>query len=1179
MDHSTFPKVQPLLTTHNITIDWQEVSRVMLKKSLLVNPLATQPNESKLEETSVPLRAYLVETGRQAENQKYSQQEVFEIILEQPKSKTMITGNPGSGKTHLMQRIANLVLRETEDNVVIWLSLADLGKENIHHYLTHKWLKLAANTSNTHSQIWLDGFNNLLESGKVWLLLDDSQELLNNSVISDNLINSREIITPLNLIEKQLKDWTNNLKIIVASRTEIWEKEQGALLLNWQVYRISPLTYPKETKAFIEHWFKTTNSQLTSLKENPYLIDQVWQFLEELPRSEQKKWHTNPLYLALLCRYWQQSSEPSLKTIAQLYQKGVSQYYQWKAGTVSIHTQKREQLNQHLAQLALNTLQEKGTLEQVSESRFESIFQNEPQLGQLALELGWLNCIALKKIEAPQPEKVYQFFDLAVAEYFASLAIDNWQVFTQNQAQKDLRIFDVAWQKVILFWFGHNEVKTEEKEAFIEYLTEFKDQCGIDNYYGKKAYFLAAQALSEYPECNRLLLIISQLLKLAFSNNSLLTPGIIEKARLSLEQIPGTKSMKTLMNFLDTIEDSKTYRLALKSLERMSKGHPSVIAMLTDLIDSHQSDDLKEQCAESLLRLSPDHDKATITLVKIIEQTESEEVRQNALNSLERIGQGNLRAICTITRLLSQTSPTVSQKRLFQCLEKIGKYHSIAIATLVQIIRTSEDPIRQRQAAESLEKIDPGNPTAVTVLTQLMQPLYEETVRKEAIYSLGEIESGHQKVIEALIRQIKDAPEMLIRWLAISSLGKIAQGNQESIEALTEVIYSTEDSLLRKEAIDSLLKIAPNSSETVYTLIRLLEDAQDEEICREVAESLGKIDPGNPEAITALTQLLHSTSDDYTRRQVAFSLGQIDPGNLQALNTLIHLVQSHNDSDLSLLALDSLGEIAVSNSAVVATLIRAITSNPQPQIIRSAVKSLGRIRATGATSTLIELLSKIKDQSLRDQIAENLIKILRPQDLTSVVKSLPGLWQFQKAGSAVELILWYCVQNLAYPEFYQAWHQPLPENKQDPEKAPLSYSDLINSLQNSPQLVKQKVHLIWIDIDQFIEPENPALDIYDQMLDQECPEFVHGLPDSMVKLRLYWHSLERQKVNTKTPALFFYSNQDDQTNVLPTLWQTLEKFKGAIALISEQVKSPTSFSLKDSAILTSILDWLRKESN
>jgi hypothetical protein len=58
------------------------------------------------------------------------------------------------------------------------------------------------------------------------------------------------------------------------------------------------------------------------------------------------------------------------------------------------------------------------------------------------------------------------------------------------------------------------------------------------------------------------------------------------------------------------------------------------------------------------------------------------------------------------------------------------------------------------------------------------------------------------------------------------------------------------------------------------------------------------------------------------------------------------------------------------------------------------------------------------------------------------------------------------------------------------------------AVRQHPQLNK-KMALIFIDSNDIIQPENPFIDIYDLMLAQGCPEFEHGIPDTIPKLKLY----------------------------------------------------------------------------
>jgi hypothetical protein len=176
--------------------------------------------------------------------------------------------------------------------------------------------------------------------------------------------------------------------------------------------------------------------------------------------------------------------------------------------------------------------------------------------------------------------------------------------------------------------------------------------------------------------------------------------------------------------------------------------------------------------------------------------------------------------------------------------------------------------------------------------------------------------------------------------------------------------------------------------------------------------------------------------------------------------------------------------------------------------------------------------------------------------------------------SACHNVLWYCAQNMTYPAFYQAWDpQEEVDNATTPNRQIFNPFDLPQRLQtaitNDPQL-SQIIHLICIDSSQCIEPDNPT-EIYDQMLDQNCPEY-DPVPEIMPALKLYWNSLKRN--SNKRPFLVFYASSIHSYN--EAFLTALSKFGREICVITDQpidhipLKYFTpSQSIKD------ILEWIR----
>ena len=133
-------------------------------------------------------------------------------------------------------------------------------------------------------------------------------------------------------------------------------------------------------------------------------------------------------------------------------------------------------------------------------------------------------------------------------------------------------------------------------------------------------------------------------------------------------------------------------------------------------------------------------------------------------------------------------------------------------------------------------------------------------------------------------------------------------------------------------------------------------------------------------------------------------------------------------------------------------------------------------------------------------------------------------------------------------------------------------------IQQSSQL--ESIQIIFIDSSRFIDADNPAIDIYDQILEQDYSAFEHGLPETLAKLRLYWHLLQRNSPE-KTLVLLFYDPASDtgKSNLLPHLLESLTKFKGIIGVISTQEASGLSvFSPDDPHLVDTVLQWITQYS-
>ncbi len=1181
----------------HFSIDWNKVGRIMLKYSLPINPMSTLPDDrgkdrkdllicldciqsanrsnrysKHLQIKSSPFKCVLSEGLNNYEKESLFKQ-ICNLDTEQTDRRNIaIIGESGTGKSLCLQTLAHWMLDKT-DYIPIWVSPEQLTTLTLKDYLTHKWLTQCSKHYGIQQQLsqefWQASFKALLQSGRIWLLGDGIDYLFPKSI-------NHGTGSPLAFLIQQ-QEPLGNSHLILTCQTVSW-KMQPQALVQFDIYQTQSLSGQSEIQQFAQQWLCPYSSQRNNLEVKENLGEKLSTLLSQPQNQHLQTWLKNPLRLSLFCRFWQKNPQTLPQTSATLYQRLVDEFYQWQVENSSITSREQQPLHQFLTHLAFNHRQTVDASVPISHEMIE----DRSSLLFVSLQLHWLRPVGM--VTQQEKQNQYRFEDQTFEDYFAALGIESWHYFLAKQTTA-LEMFSDQWQQILLFWLGREDIASEEKETLIKALVSFKDECGQDNFYGFRAYLTAAIALSEFPDCSLGTEIIEQLFVWAWADKDCSNLRSLA-AREAINFLYRPLVITHLINLIQNNSQPSQQQQGLDYLERLAKGNREVIGVLTQCLQNSEDKTRGWQLAQTLGTIDPGNVTAINFIVERLETANSEQDYQKAFLGLEKIAKGQGEGVKALVRLLHHQPTANLRRRIFQCLEIVGQGNATAIAILVQLIRTTKDATTRRQAAESLEKIDPGNPTAIAGLIKLMETASSQSLRQEAVYSLGEICPGNPQAIAALVHLLEENNDIYLRWIAISSLGKIALGNQEAIAILEKLINGDEPLLIQKEALDSLGKIDRSNPMIVKVSMQLMEEVEDEEIYREIAENLGKIDPGNTTSINALTKILQLSTDEFVLRQVAVSLGKIDPDNLEALRVLVNLIQSTNDPDIRSLAAESLGEIGGGNPAAIATLIRLLETSSHVESCRCAAKSLSKIAVGNkeAIATFLKVLPTIQQQDLGKQIAEGLITILSAKQMPQVVSQLRDhlLERSSSDYSPCYQVMWHCAQHLSYQTFTEAWHQrSLPRklslssqtSKSETTKTLTFLEKLQHQLKNNADL--ESTHVIWIESRRFIDPDNPAIDIYDQMLEQDCSAFEHGLPETLSKLRLYWHLL--QKKSTKNPLILLFYDEGN-SSLSSHLLKSLAKFKGIIAIITKQEPSGLSiFSPDDPQLGQTLINWITQK--
>ncbi|MEG4342727.1 NACHT domain-containing protein [Microcoleus sp. A003_D6] len=463
-------------------INWQEICRQNLaqQQQLTTNPFTNAGGMTpQLDGVYVPLA--IVERqkpkpqpGNQEEKEKeveklipLTEERFFEDVLRQGKSdisqgrKIAIIGEPGAGKTTRLQKIADWIL-EQELGLPIWIDLAELGEQDICQFLENVWLRRCQGEVTRRD---LEA-----QMSRVWLLLDGVDEMTHTQGMQQ-------------LAKDLLRSWVQAARVVVTCRVNVWEADKNAFS-GFDVFRNLEFN-SEQVREYIRRWFAGMGDAAAGESLEAELVKSENSRLKELIQ--------NPLRLWMLCQIWQTGGGLP-ETQAGLYAQFVDWVYRWKADEEILD--QREGIDEALARLALAAMEQKDEVSRfrLRESWVLKVLGSRP-IFQAVMKLGWLN-----RVER-FPEAICVFYHATFQEYFAALAVDDWDYFLPRNhvnfpvAGKEYRIFEPQWKQVILLWLGLEDVNRKQKEGFIKGLVGFEDGCG--EFYKLSCSSLANSLLSQ----------------------------------------------------------------------------------------------------------------------------------------------------------------------------------------------------------------------------------------------------------------------------------------------------------------------------------------------------------------------------------------------------------------------------------------------------------------------------------------------------------------------------------------------------------------------------------------------------------------------------------------------------------------------------------------------------------
>ncbi|NEQ69458.1 MAG: NACHT domain-containing protein, partial [Symploca sp. SIO2D2] len=523
---------------------------------------------------------------------------------------------------------------------------------------------------------------------------------------------------------------------------------------------------------------------------------------------------------------------------------------------------------------------------------------------------------------------VYAFVHRTFLEYFCA-----WEYVWQFQQTQNLSIEqlktevfgkhwqDESWQEVLRLIAGMIDAKFVGQ--IIEYLIEQKiDKRDYLNEYrrlraeGVQNLLLAANCLAEVRNKNAITPIATRLQELLIKEVEQEYPyefdaeaaSVIVNAIATVWQ-DAPQMLKWLKSCVQFNISSYIPESAVKAIAQHWKDEPDTLPLLKQWAQSDEDGYVRQAAVKEIARCWKD-DPETLTLIK--QRVQSDEDRWVRQAAVEEITRGWKDEPDTLP-LLKQRAQSDEDGYVRQtAVEEIAhgwKDESDTLPLIKQWAQSDEDSGVRQAAVRELAKGWKDEPETLPLIKQWAQFDGDSGVRQSAVQELAKGWKDEPDTLPLIKQWAQSDEDSGVRQAAVRELARGWKDEPDTLPLLKQWAQSDEDSGVRRAAVQELAKVWKDDPETLTLIKQRAQSDEDMWVRRAAVQELAKVWKDDPETLTLIKQRAQSDEDMWVRRAAVEELAKGWKDDPETLTLIKQRVQSDENRAVRQAAIEYLAQI------------------------------------------------------------------------------------------------------------------------------------------------------------------------------------------------------------------------------------------------------------------------------